>query len=63
MGGSPLTPQDFSLLCHPNAQSRSKQKGANTSPLFGLAPWSALELRPRIALSSAKVSDSVADHY
>jgi hypothetical protein len=31
-------------------------------PLFGLAPWSALELRPRIALPSAKVSNSVADH-
>jgi hypothetical protein len=31
-------------------------------PFFGLAPQSALELRPRIALSSAEASNSVAHH-
>jgi hypothetical protein len=39
---------------------RSEAKGAKTS---WSAPRSALELRPRIALSSAKVSNSVAGYH
>lgn len=59
MGARPQTPRIFRISAIPNAR---KQKGRGFAP-FGLAPWSALELRPRRALSSAKVSNSVADNH
>jgi hypothetical protein len=60
MGAAPK-PQDFALFRHPKCRIRFQAKGVKTSPHFGLTPWSALELRPRIALPSAKASNSVAE--
>jgi hypothetical protein len=60
MGARPHTPRIFRFSAIPIHNSVQKKRGEHVAP-FGLAPWSALELRPRIALPSAKVSNSVAD--
>jgi hypothetical protein len=62
MGARPHTPRIFRFLAIPIHNPVQSRKGEHVAP-FGLAPWSALELRPRIALPSAKVSNSVADGY
>ncbi len=55
----PRAPRIFRLPAIPIYDFGRRQKGRMARP-FGLAPQSALELRPRRALSSAKVSNSVA---
>jgi hypothetical protein len=62
MGDRPHTPRIFRFSAIPIHNRVQSRKGRTRRP-FGLAPWSALELRPRIALPSAKVSNSVADDY
>jgi hypothetical protein len=62
MGARPHTPGFFASLPSQSTIPVKAERGEHVAP-FGLAPWSALELRPRIALPSAKVSNSVADDY
>src|SRR5436853_7894930 len=58
-GGSPPYPGFFASLPSQCTTPFKAERGEHVAP-FGLAPLSALELRPRIALPSAQVSNSVA---
>ncbi len=59
---TPIPPGFFASLPSQSTIAFKAERSEHGAP-FGLAPWSALELRPRIALPSAKVSNSVADDY